>query len=151
MKGTTNGSRFKEINEQMYEDVLCSDGKLRQDVLCPVCRSRFLNADGSCPKCKAWTRWDITDDTLEPITKVCSELSKFLLHKNKNYGDSAREPLRIFSSSDPSDGMLVRMDDKLSRIKNSSELRRNDVVDLLGYLVLYCTSVGWTDFSDMID
>jgi len=46
---------------------------------------------------------------------------------------------------------LNRIDDKLSRIKNSEELRKNDVVDLMGYLVLLCIKKGWMNFKDLID
>lgn len=93
----------------------------------------------------------IIDPSLDSISETCSALARFLQAKNKNYGDSARNPMRVFSKADSLDGMLVRMDDKLSRIKNSSKLKRNDCIDLMGYLMLYCTAQGWTDFDDMID
>ena len=85
------------------------------------------------------------------ITQVCKALELFLLEKNKRYGNSALEPLRLFSKLEPGEQIAIRMDDKLSRIDNSSELRKNDVVDLMGYLVLLCVSKGWTDFTEMID
>lgn len=86
------------------------------------------------------------------ITKTCDSLGEFLQHKNKNYGDSVNSPLRVFSSASVDEAFFVRMDDKLSRIKNNSgPLRRNDVVDLMGYCVLYCATHDWTDFTDMID
>jgi hypothetical protein len=84
------------------------------------------------------------------IEQVCNSLSHFLLAKNRNYGNSALEPMQVFNKAE-SGGILMRIDDKLSRIKNSQELRRNDVVDLAGYLVLLCIDQGWTDFTDLID
>lgn len=81
------------------------------------------------------------------IVKTCHNLMAFLLEKNKNYGDSAISPLSIFSKSD-ADLIDVRIDDKLSRIKNSKELRKNDVVDLVGYLILKLVKKGWTTFDD---
>lgn len=85
------------------------------------------------------------------INKVCCELDRFLRAKNKNYGDSVADPVRTFSKANAEEGILVRMDDKLSRIKTSTELRKNDVVDLMGYLALLCAVKDWTDFSEMID
>ena len=87
----------------------------------------------------------------ESIGKVMGALTGFLIAKNKNYGNSALEPLKVFSKVEPTNGICVRMDDKLSRISNANELRKNDIVDLTGYLVLLCTQKGWDDFKDLID
>lgn len=85
------------------------------------------------------------------ILEVVGSLYEVLLEKNRRYGNSALEPVQVFAKQPP--GMLIRtrIDDKLSRIKNAGELRRNDVVDILGYLVLLCVAEGWTDFRDLID
>lgn len=85
------------------------------------------------------------------IESVCDGLKEFLLAKNKNYGNSATEPLNIFSDLPNMDRMKCRMDEKLSRIKNSDIDRINDYVDLLGYLVLFCKLKGWDNFEDMVD
>jgi len=87
----------------------------------------------------------------EGIDKVCNSMARLLTEKNKRYGNSALEPLRVFNRADASDGIMVRIDDKLSRIKNSDKLRKNDVSDLIGYLVLLCIAQGWTSFDDLID
>lgn len=90
-------------------------------------------------------------DTTTDIKVVCDNLSFFLESKNNKYGNSALEPVRIFSKSDSESQLYSRIDDKLSRIKNSQELRKNDVVDLMGYLVLLCIKKGWMSFKDLID
>jgi len=62
-----------------------------------------------------------------------------LLEKNKKYGDSALTPSRIFSKCDAVEQILVRIDDKLSRIQNGDGLLAKDedvLMDLMGYLVL---------------
>ena len=91
----------------------------------------------------------------EEITKTCESMARLLVAKNQRYGNSALEPMRVFSQADPADGILVRLDDKLSRIKyassNHKPLRKNDIADMMGYLVLYCVKQGWTDFADLID
>lgn len=92
-----------------------------------------------------------TQETRQAIVDVCFGLKDFLLEKNEHYGDSALDPVRIFSNADPGEQILVRLDDKLSRIRNSDGLRRNDVVDLAGYLVLLMVQHEWTDMSDLID
>lgn len=61
-----------------------------------------------------------------------------LIAKNQKYGNSAIEPLGIFSDLTPEEGLKVRIDDKLKRIKNGSlDKDDEDVInDLIGYLVL---------------
>lgn len=85
------------------------------------------------------------------ISHILESLNKLLQEKNKRYGNSALEPLGIFNKGDSTDGILIRLDDKLQRIKNSTELRKNDVADIMGYLTLLCVSKGWDDFSELID
>ncbi len=78
------------------------------------------------------------NDTEQQINAVCNQIKTLLLLKNKAYGDSALEPVRIFSKNSPVDGLLVRIDDKLSRIKNMgvSSASEDTLMDLIGYLVL---------------
>jgi hypothetical protein len=71
------------------------------------------------------------------IEKYLDEIKLILLSKNRKYGDSALSPIRIFSKSDPLEQIDVRIDDKLSRIRNRSSDEDEDVEkDLIGYLVL---------------
>ncbi len=85
------------------------------------------------------------------IYKTCEALTCFLQVKNERYGDSALDPIHVFAKIGSETQLQVRIDDKLSRIKNSSALRKNDVVDLMGYLVLLCIQKEWTDFGDLLD
>ncbi len=95
------------------------------------------------------------DDTQKKIKDVIHAVETFLLEKNKRYGNSALAPLSIFSSFVQNDelntSILVRLDDKLSRIKNSDTIRKNDVADLIGYLILLCVDMKWDNFSEFID
>lgn len=70
------------------------------------------------------------------IRTVCSEVAEFLINKNLAYGDSALNPLRIFSKADPIEQIHVRMDDKLSRLARGKADQEDTKKDLLGYLVL---------------
>jgi len=72
------------------------------------------------------------------ITRECDVVKSMLLLKNKCYGNSAAEPIRVFSTSDSLEQMRVRIDDKLSRIAKGTEYPGDDtILDLIGYLVLY--------------
>ena len=74
----------------------------------------------------------------EQVKEVLNEIETLLISKNAKYGNSALEPLGVFSQLSAKQGLLVRIDDKLKRIKNGSlEKDDEDVVnDLIGYLVL---------------
>lgn len=76
--------------------------------------------------------------TQADIAVVCDEIKELLLEKNRLYGDSAIDPVRIFSRADPIEAILIRMDDKLSRIRTMNRDDAEDAyLDLLGYLVLH--------------
>jgi hypothetical protein len=78
-------------------------------------------------------------DTQKEIARVCDDIKELLLYKNKQYGDSALNPSRIFSKASAVEQILVRIDDKLNRIKKGAGLVANDedvIQDLIGYLVL---------------
>lgn len=75
--------------------------------------------------------------TQNDIVKVCSDISTMLQEKNIAYGDSALDPVRIFSKTNAIEQLLVRIDDKLSRFARGTEYPGdNDIDDLIGYLVL---------------
>lgn len=73
------------------------------------------------------------------ISRVCDDIKKLLLEKNRKYGDSALEPVRVMSQSSAVEQILVRLDDKLSRISRGAGLLANDedvINDIIGYFVL---------------
>jgi hypothetical protein len=72
------------------------------------------------------------------ILNSALEIAEMLIKKNISYGNSALNPVRIFSKADPKEQLMVRLDDKLSRIKNKESFPGdNDIDDMIGYLVLY--------------
>lgn len=80
-----------------------------------------------------------TASSAESIAAVCDSIKKLLLEKNKKYGDSALSPVRVFSKATTTEQLLVRIDDKLSRIQKGAGLVAEDedvVNDLIGYLIL---------------
>ena len=71
------------------------------------------------------------------ISNICDNVKTMLIEKNKSYGDSAIDPIRIFSKANPDEQIKIRIDDKLSRISRGSEYYGdNDLDDLIGYLIL---------------
>lgn len=66
------------------------------------------------------------------------EIAEMLIKKNISYGNSALSPARVFSKADNLEGLRIRLDDKITRIKNSQGFPGdNDIDDMIGYLVLY--------------
>ena len=76
-------------------------------------------------------------NTEEKIKAACLEIQDLLVEKNRKYGDSALNPMRIFSKADTQEQIKVRIDDKLNRIINQqSDDIEDSVLDLIGYLIL---------------
>ena len=72
------------------------------------------------------------------ISEHCDEVKEMLLDKNRKYGNSAFNPLRLFSKADPLEQLRVRLDDKFSRLLNMAEDENEDVIkDIIGYLIIY--------------
>jgi hypothetical protein len=70
---------------------------------------------------------------------VCNEYRDFLLAKNRQYGDSAVHPVRVFSKANTEEQLLVRIDDKLSRLmRGNDEIEADEDImdDLVGYWIL---------------
>jgi len=77
--------------------------------------------------------------TEELIKEVGREVVMLLIDKNKNYGDTANNPPKIFSQLSAKEGILARIDDKLSRIKTlgyDQQKSEDTLKDLIGYLIL---------------
>lgn len=71
------------------------------------------------------------------IYAACMAVCTGLLQKNIKYGDSALNPVRVFSKADRHEQLAVRADDKLSRlIQGDDEEDEDPEGDLLGYLML---------------
>lgn len=71
------------------------------------------------------------------VRRILNDIGDILVSKNRAYGDSALNPIRVFSKADRMEQLYVRIDDKLSRIQRGHEYPGDDTIrDLLGYLVL---------------
>ena len=106
---------------------------------------------GYCEKCGNQHCVCAEFNTQDKIKILFDNFSKFIIEKNKRYGDSALNPVQIFSKLDSNNSLCIRIDDKINRIKNNNELRKNDIVDLVGYLSLYMIDKDWLTFEEMLD
>ena len=82
----------------------------------------------------------------DKIIEITDSMQDLLLYKNEKYGDSALSPNNIFYKGDSTNSILIRLDDKIGRIKNNSDSvpRINDVCDVIGYCVLLLASMNVT-------
>ena len=76
--------------------------------------------------------------TTAKIALQCENIKTLLLEKNANYGNSALEPLGIFSKLNAAEAIQARIDDKLARISNKglNDATEDTLDDLIGYLIL---------------
>jgi hypothetical protein len=86
-------------------------------------------------------------ETQRSIMEVCDGIKELLLEKNKRYGNSATEPKRVFSKASAEEQILVRIDDKLSRIATTGfqDSHEDTLQDLIGYLILLKVHRGLED------
>lgn len=86
--------------------------------------------------------WDEQTDFFEKVNDVLTEVGRVLISKNQSYGDSALDPVRIFSKADSVEGLNQRIDDKLSRVQRGNDYGEDTITDLIGYLVLLKIAEG---------
>lgn len=81
---------------------------------------------------------DLTMNSQREIEVTIEEIRDLLITKNNAYGNSALEPINVFSNGSAVDSLCARIDDKLARIKNSglNDLTEDTLLDLIGYMVL---------------
>ena len=85
------------------------------------------------------------ETTREKIVDVLDGMTDLLLYKNEKYGDSALNPQNVFYKGNAADSILIRLDDKIGRIRNNQDgVRVNDVADIIGYCTLLLVSMGIT-------
>ncbi len=77
------------------------------------------------------------DDFSALLNEELEMVRTLLVAKNQSYGNSALEPIRVFSQADTLAQIKVRIDDKLKRIQSGKVFGDEDtVLDLIGYLFI---------------
>lgn len=83
------------------------------------------------------TESDMLTETQMHIIDVCKEVTQMLIEKNRKYGDSAVNPIGVFSKAPAVELINIRIDDKLSRKRSDQNDEDEDIdLDLMGYLIL---------------
>ncbi len=82
----------------------------------------------------------MTEDSFRlKCAKIAGRAVNLLGEKNAQYGDSAFDPIRVFSKLGPDAGLRVRIDDKISRLLRGNADMESDtdvIDDLIGYFIL---------------
>lgn len=141
-----------DIDDMVYHDGKRHSGYAHEDCLeavdemCVRCATATSGNGVDCDQCEvdcfqsAVKKGEINLSGLnaaEEIKKHCWAIQDMLLEKNRKYGNSALDPVRVFSKANKAEQIRVRIDDKLSRMKNLQDDDNEDVInDLIGYLIL---------------
>ena len=82
-------------------------------------------------------------NTKDKIKEKCNDLKDLLLEKNNAYGDSALNPVGIFSDLKATEAIKIRLDDKLKRIANVglSDKTEDTLMDCAGYMILLMIAI----------
>ena len=69
---------------------------------------------------------------------TCNRIKNLLIQKNQAYGNTALDPINVFSKLNATEAICARLDDKIARIKNKgiNDETEDTVDDLIGYLLL---------------
>lgn len=122
------------------------DGEWESGADCRVIAGRFMRHHVAKEEAKVVQRAQCSQQGNDHVVRARDFLynvAKMLEEKNAQYGDSASNPLRIFSKCDANEGLRVRIDDKLSRIARGNGQGGEDTIkDLVGYLALLATGKG---------
>jgi hypothetical protein len=113
--------------------------KVSWDELCVEWKEGFLRVEAAArDMCLAMPggRGDQVGPTARSAQAFLSRVSELLAEKNRAYGDSVANPVRIFSASAADEGVRVRIDDKLSRIARGQAAGEDVLTDLCGYVAL---------------
>jgi len=132
---------------------------------CPKCNSykkiSQLSSLGKCETC--FTELNMMDSigthkselTLDEVNKRLKEVSDSLqdlvIYKNTQYNNAMYQNNNIFAELDTEQIIKLHIDEKINRIKRSKQIRKNDTVDLLGYLLHLCVIKDWTNFDELKD
>ena len=73
----------------------------------------------------------------QKVQDILHGMADLLVEKNAAYGNSALDPVRIFSKADTTEQLYVRLDDKINRVKQGHEYPGDDTIrDIIGYCTL---------------
>lgn len=71
------------------------------------------------------------------VRRILDGVADIVVARNKEYGNSALDPVQVFSKSGRMEQLKVQLDHKLSRIARGGDPGIDTLRDLIGYEVLY--------------
>ena len=82
-------------------------------------------------------------NTKDKLIKKCKQVADLLVQKNEAYGDSALNPVGIFSRLKATEAIKIRLDDKLKRIANVgvNDETEDTLMDCAGYMMLLMIAI----------
>lgn len=94
--------------------------------------------DGNVARPRRGREVEVPDQTefIADLDRVLDGLRTLLIEKNKNYGDSALNPVRITTKADPRELLTARFDDKLKRLQMGNAAGEDVWADIRGYAIL---------------
>jgi len=97
----------------------------------------IVNGQGDLYKIVNYNKSSPSETFEIKIRNYLNRVADLLISKNEQYGNSAFDPVRIFSRANRKEQLLVRLDDKLSRVaKGDGQLNEEVFQDIIGYLTL---------------
>jgi len=82
-------------------------------------------------------------ETQEAINRIMKSTRDLLIQKNRQYGDSALNPIGVFGTTDAVVNLGARMDDKLMRLRGQGIGAQSvdTLYDLQGYIALLIIAI----------
>ncbi len=132
--GDYDAARFAKDLEEVELEVLALFDRTEEQLLHfhsgdPIARSLVK-------VCLALVVRDNNACVTEWMATAVGDARKMLIEKNLAYGDSALNPVRVFATASPMEQLLVRLDDKVSRLVRGQAAGEDVARDMLGYLLL---------------
>ena len=72
----------------------------------------------------------------QKVRTILTDVGDIVVARNKEYGNSALDPVRVFSKSDRMEQLKVQLDHKLSRIARGGDPGLDTIRDIIGYCTL---------------
>lgn len=79
----------------------------------------------------------MTEDNFEQnVRRILGEVGDLLVERNREYGNSALDPIGVFSKASREDQLATQLDHKLSRVARGGDPSNDTLRDIAGYVTL---------------
>lgn len=81
--------------------------------------------------------FDARTDFEKAVRRHTDQIAELLISKNLSYGNSALDPVGVFSSASREEQLKTQIDHKLSRVARGGDPSADTIQDLIGYLTIF--------------